>query len=462
MTTPGRATPSPTVEYLKDATSKVTGIFGSFVGHFQIPNRPGVPTEFTVDGISDFDSTKVDETQLEQNYFGVVSAFKTLGDASLQAAAFARYSTLAFRPDRLADVMFNGIAQRVNRSSIATGLQLDGTYALAPTHTLHAGAYLAAEQTSVQSTSDVLPAVDGVPTSDQPFTIFDSRGKIGYTYSVYLQDAWRILPTVTINGGVRLDGIAAFTNEHQWSPRLNVVWEATPTTTVHAGYARYFTPPRQEFVPTSTVSRFAGTTAESTVPINNPVRAERAHYVDAGITQQILPGVRVGLDAYYKNSLYHLDEGQFGAPTFLTPFNYHRASNVGIELTASVVLGDFSAYGNLAAAQQGGQGHRDGPGPLLARRPGLHPRSLHCHRPQPAHHRVGGPQLSLLEPHPGEPGPDRGQRPPPHRQQSERLEQPALPAARLRHQPPLRAARRRQDGGALRRDQPARSGLRAA
>ena len=147
----------------------MTGIFGSFVGHFQIPNRPGVPTEFTVNGIFDFDSTKVDETQLEQNYFGVVSAFKTLGDASLQAAAFARYSTLAFRPDRLADVMFNGIAQRVSRSSIASGLQLDGTYTLTPTHTLHAGAYLAAEQTSVESTSDVLPAVDGLPTSDQPF-----------------------------------------------------------------------------------------------------------------------------------------------------------------------------------------------------------------------------------------------------------------------------------------------------
>src|SRR4029453_13093553 len=104
--------------------------------------------------------------------------------------------------------MFNGIAQRVNRSSIATGLQLDGTYVLTPTHTLHAGAYLAAEQTSVQSTSDVLPAVDGVQTSDQPFPIFDSRGKIGYTYSVYLQDPWRILPPVTIKRRVRPGGIA--------------------------------------------------------------------------------------------------------------------------------------------------------------------------------------------------------------------------------------------------------------
>ena len=277
-------------EYLLDATSKVSAIAGSFVGHFQIPNRPDVSPSFTVNGISEFDSRKIDETQREQNHFLVLSYLKTAGDFSVQA------------------------------------------------------------------TSSVLPAVDGVPTSDQPFKIFDSRGKTGYTYSVYLQDAWRILPTVTINGGLRLDGLEAFTSEWQLSPRLNVVWEATPTTTIHAGYARYFTPPRQEFVATGSVARFANTTAEASVPVNAPVRAERAHYIDAGVTQQILPGLKVGLDAYYKQSLYHLDEGQFGAPTFLTPFNYHHATNIGIELTTSYTAGGFSAYGNLAAAQQVAKG----------------------------------------------------------------------------------------------------------
>jgi len=165
-----------------------------------------------------------------------------------------------------------------------------------------------------------------------------------------------VLPTVTINGGLRLDGLEAFTSEWQLSPRLNVVWEATPTTTVHAGYARYFTPPRQEFVSTTSIARFANTTAESSVPLNSPVRAERAHYLDAGVTQQVVPGLKVGLDGYYKQSLYHLDEGQFGAPTFLTPFNYHTATNIGIELTASYVAGGFSAYANLAAAQQVAKG----------------------------------------------------------------------------------------------------------
>src|SRR5262249_18016731 len=72
--------------------------------------------------------------------------------------------------------------------------------------------------------------------------------------------------------------------------------------------------------------------------------------------QEIIRGLKIGLDAYYKNSQYHLDEGQFGAPTFLTPFNYHTAVNYGVELTASYTVGGFSGYGNLAVGQQVAKG----------------------------------------------------------------------------------------------------------
>src|SRR4029077_19037919 len=89
-------------EYLLDATSKVSAIVGSFVGHFQIPNRPGVSPVFTVNGVSSFDSSRVDETQTEQNHFAVLSYLKAAPGLSVQAATFARYSQMSFRPDPLA------------------------------------------------------------------------------------------------------------------------------------------------------------------------------------------------------------------------------------------------------------------------------------------------------------------------------------------------------------------------
>jgi outer membrane receptor protein involved in Fe transport len=282
----------------------------------------------------------------------VLSYLKAEPDLTYQLSVFSRYSILDFRPDLVPDLLFNGVSQHLHRSSLATGLQADGSYVLTPSHTLRTGAYFSAEHLSVQTNSAVLPTVDGNQTSDAPFTIHDSTGKQGYLYSVYLQDAWRVFPSVTVNGGLRFDDLEAFTSEWQLSPRLNVVWAATPTTTLHAGYARYFTPPPLVFESTSTFQKFVNTTNQSAVTENTTIRAERAHYFDAGVTQQIIPGLKVGLDGYYKEAQDLLDDGQFGAPVFLTPFNYKTAYNWGVELTALYVAGGFSGYGNLAIAQQ--------------------------------------------------------------------------------------------------------------
>jgi outer membrane receptor protein involved in Fe transport len=342
-------------EYLLDPSTKVSAIFGTFVGHFQIPNSEGQQPVFTVNGISEFDSANADETQLEQNYYGILSYLRAEENLIYQISLFSRYTTLRFNPDPLADLMFNGIAQNYVRSSIATGLQAEGSYVLTPTHTLRGGLIFTAEHASVQTTSSVLPTADGEPVSDMPFGIFQSTGQQSFTYSLYLQDAWRVLPGVTINGGLRFDYLQAFRNEWQVSPRLNLVWTPTSTTTFHIGYARYFTPPPLVFTSTAQFNQFADTTAAAEVTKNTTIKSERANYFDAGITQQIIPGLRIGLDAYYKQMQHLLDDGQFGAPVFLTPFNYKSGYNYGIELTGSYALGGFSAYANLAAARQWGK-----------------------------------------------------------------------------------------------------------
>ena len=163
-----------------------------------------------------------------------------------------------------------------------------------------------------------------------------------------MQDEWRILPTVTINGGLRFDGVAEFTNETQISPRINVVWKPTDTTTLNAGYARYFVPPPFELVSPATVVQFVGTTAAPEITQNDPVKAERSNYFDVGISQIVMRGLTVGVDGYYKISNNLIDEGQFGAPIILTAFNYAHGRQEGVQATASYDRGPWSIYANVA------------------------------------------------------------------------------------------------------------------
>jgi outer membrane receptor protein involved in Fe transport len=192
-------------------------------------------------------------------------------------------------------------------------------------------------------------------TTDVPLSIGQNSYKAGGLYGIYVQDEWRILPTLTINFGARFDIVDEFTHESQLSPRVNVVWKPTATTTLHAGYSRYFVPPPFEIVSTTTVASFVGTTAAPAVLQNDPVRAERSNYFDVGVSQAIVPGLTVGVDAYYKIAKNLIDEGQFGAPIILTAFNYAQGRVGGIEGTASYDRGPWSIYGNLAYSRAMGK-----------------------------------------------------------------------------------------------------------
>src|SRR5262249_39958407 len=79
------------------------------------------------------------------------------------------------------------------------------------------------------------------------------------------------------------------------------------------------------------------------------------HYFDVGATQTILSGLKAGIDAYYKIASNLLDEGQFGAPILLTPFNYQKGLVRGIETTLSYDIDNWSFYGNFAAAKAQGK-----------------------------------------------------------------------------------------------------------
>jgi outer membrane receptor protein involved in Fe transport len=132
------------------------------------------------------------------------------------------------------------------------------------------------------------------------------------------------------------------------------VWEATDRLTAHAGYARYFTPPPLTQEGGSLIAATQGTTAAPTVTQNDPVRAERSNYFDAGFEVRPLDGLKLGVDAYYKIAENMLDEGQFGAPIILTSFNYANGEVKGIELSGSYDSGPWSLYGNAAWSEATG------------------------------------------------------------------------------------------------------------
>jgi outer membrane receptor protein involved in Fe transport len=340
-----------------DPDTRLSLIVGGFDGYFQIPNIPGQPTlGFPVNGVANFDSSKLNENQREETDFAILSLQKHVDAVDVQFSLFTRYSSLNYAPDWLGDLLFNGIAQQAARTDTAYGVQTDGSWKINDQHTLRFGVLVQQETTTADTVSSVLPVdASGTPTTDVPFNIYSNASNSGGLYGVYVQDEWRILPTVTINGGLRFDDVDQFTHEHQVSPRLNVVWKATPSTTVHAGYARYFVPPPFELLSSSALSSFAGTTAAPAVTENSPVKAERSHYLDAGISQVVVPGLAVGVDAYYKISNNLIDEGQFGAPIILTAFNYAHGLQEGVELTASYDRGPWSIYGNLAKSRAMGE-----------------------------------------------------------------------------------------------------------
>jgi outer membrane receptor for ferrienterochelin and colicins len=353
------------LEYILDESNRLSAAYSTSSGEFQIPNRPGlVPgilnadgTPLTVNGQTTYPSAALNENQRELNHFAVLSWQHSQGAFDIQTSATARYSSLTFSPDPLGDLLFDGIAQDAYKQNVAYALQSDGAYKLDDTNTLRAGVFFQSDHSKALTDSSVI-ALDGAGNqiSDIPETIVDNGGKTEWIESVYLQNEWKIIAPLTVNYGLRFDKFTAFASAQQVSPRLNVVWQALDDTVVHAGYSRYLSPPPFELVGNETVTKFANTTAAPAVTVADTPQAEQANYYDVGVQQKVTPQVTVGLDTYYKQSHNLIDEGQFGAPIILTPFNYAYGKQYGAELTGNYSADALTAYLNLAYQYARGKG----------------------------------------------------------------------------------------------------------
>jgi outer membrane receptor protein involved in Fe transport len=342
--------------YILDDTSRINVMLSASYADFEIPNTPGLAAGTSPNGNpwlpGTFNSSSLNENQNEQNYYGVVTYQKAAGNLNYQVSLFGRNSSVHFTPDQAGDLFFDGVASDVSRNIYSGGLQADASAEINDQHTIRGGLTVLDESLMQNSTATVFP-VDGAGNPTGPaFPIANNSSIYGIFAGIYLQDEWKITEQLTANYGARFDVFnSSFDHENQVSPRANLVYKPTDSTTLHAGYARYFTPPPVENVASSAVNKFDGTSNQSPGGPNAPdnsTRCERADYFDVGVVQKITPKFQVGLDGYYKYAKNQLDDGLFGQTLILSAFNYARGEIYGSELTTSYTDGGFSAYANFA------------------------------------------------------------------------------------------------------------------
>ena len=350
------------LSYHLDDASRITLLTSASYAGFQIPNSfktfdttsPDYTTLYNVAGVNPHDPSmnwaNLNDNQAEQNYYAVLSYQRTTEKLNLQVSPYFRYGRIDYTPDHDRDLIYQGVSEHEVNDFTTGGMQADLSYEIAPHHTLRAG--LLGQYTSERLDTDTLafPVDDaGNQTSDIAKRMIDNTGNWSVEAGAYIQDEYKITRTLTFNYGIRYDRFASsFDNEGQLSPRANMVWKPTRTTTLHLGYSRYFAPPSPQYVYPSTLARFAGTTNAAANTINNATKVEKSNYVDGGILQRITPEFQITLDAYAKWAHDLTDLGQFGRAVILAPFSYKRGRVYGAEFGSSWRNGPWSMYGNFS------------------------------------------------------------------------------------------------------------------
>jgi outer membrane receptor protein involved in Fe transport len=344
------------VSYLIDSDTRLSVMAGITDNRFQIPNNPDQTPQFGYLDITHFNSANLNELQDEQTRFANIALQGKFGSTNYQVSVGQRYSGLQYFPDEIGDLMFNGVASQINQGDRATTLQADFSTPWATDHTLRYGLYSELDHAYTNTSSLVFPAnPDGSQASTVPFGIFTSDRIVAKTDAAYIQDEWNISDNWTLNYGLRGDRYEAFREESQLSPRVGIVWQATDSTTVHAGYSRYFTPPQTELISTQNIAVFANTTNAVKDYGNNTPLTERSNYYDLGVQQNFGSHWTVGLDNYYRQVSRLQDEGQFGAALIYSTFNYKYGKVRGNEFSVNYDNGPITAYFNFSFSRAMGK-----------------------------------------------------------------------------------------------------------
>ncbi len=153
----------------------------------------------------------------------------------------------------------------------------------------------------------------------------------GYLEAVYAQDDFQILKSLTLNAGLRFSATQFhFPEDHSsdslWQPRIGLNYLATDTTKLHVYYGRLFQPAPLENLRTAFDQANGATT-----PSFYDIKAEKDHYYEFGVDQQIGQSHVTSLNVYYKKATNMLDDSQLLSTSIAAPYNYAEGYAYGIE-----------------------------------------------------------------------------------------------------------------------------------
>ena len=299
---------------------------------------------------------RLNERQDERNAFAIVAYQRSTDTLGLQVAAYGRYSGVHFIPDTPGDLFFNGVASDVDRTIASGGLQADMSFPAGTAHTVRAGVMALAERLTADTTTTVFPVdaagnpvgaaypIVGNSAAHDALCRLVSAGRMETRAPAHAQLRRPIRSLCVLLRPREPDQPP---REPDLPPDRQYKHSCWIRTLLHAAVARE----RHD----AALSLFAGTSNASAVTRDDPVRSERADYIDAGISHSFSPRLQAGIDAYYKNARNQLDDGLFGQSLIQSAFNYGKGRIYGAELTASYAAGGFSAYANLARAEAQGE-----------------------------------------------------------------------------------------------------------
>ncbi len=368
--TPGRAHHDRTdqlegfgyFERIIDERSRVSLVLAASDERFQVPNAVGLDAAnlpsgafqrpLTVNGIIHFSSAALDAGQRQTGRIAILAYQRTGERGTLQVAAFGRASRFRLRDDRTGDLLFTGLAQTTDDRDQALGFQIEGLWWLSANHDLRGGMVLSEDRLRSAATSFVLPLdALGRQIGDTPQairTVGSRRDRVG---SLFLQDEWRIAPTLTLNYGLRFDRTD---DADQVSPRVNLVWTLSPSLILHGGYARNLIP-AQDDLRTATALALVGTTGAPPGTAGDPLRPERDDLFDLGF-QYKTGGLTLGIDGYRRSAQDLLTQTRLRSLRPGTVFNLREGRFEGVEVSLILQRGPLSGWLNLAASRARGRG----------------------------------------------------------------------------------------------------------